>query len=56
MPKSLEKNNVESSATRFRLRESHCVFLEISELAFNIIDLFVTFYRVFKRKLIFLEF
>ena len=48
MPKSLEKINFDSSATSFRLRESHCVLLEISELASKIIDLFMTFYWVFK--------
>ena len=49
MAKSLENIIFEISATCFQLREGHCVFLEILELAFKIIDFFVTFYRVLKR-------
>ena len=30
-----------SSAVSFRLRECHCVFLDILELAFKIIDFFI---------------
>ena len=48
-PKVWKKNNFKSSATctSFRLRENHFVFLEISELAFKIVDLFMAFYRVY---------
>ena len=55
MPKTLEKLVLRAQlAISFRLRENHCVLLEISELAFKIIDLFVA--SVFECSKVFLEF